>query len=325
VTEQGRDTADLAVVIVNTADDEWLARCLPTLPRHAGSARLDVVVIANGEDSSHGVTASFPWSRGFTSPNRGFAYANNRGIEQVDARYVLLLNPDTEILEGTFDEIVRLLDERPDVGAVGVRQVDAAGELAPTIHRFPSPMRALGDAFSSERWPVHPSSLGERVLDPEAYEREIECDWVLGAFLLLRREALMSAGVLDERFFLYCEEPDICLRIKQAGWQVRHLPHMTILHHAEKAGIRPVMVAQDAYARMQYARKHFGRVRRTLYVAALALRHLFRAIAGGTPERRAGARLSLRTIAGFAAPPLAVPPATAVAPAAPPPPTSARL
>ena len=160
----------------------------------------------------------------FSCRNRGFAHANNRGYVTTDARYVLFLNPDTEILQGTFAELVRALDERPSVGLVGVRQVDAENSLAPTIRRFPNALRALGDALASERWPVAAGAFGERVLDTGAYEREVSCDWTSGSFMLARREALESAGLMDERFFIFSEEPDLCYRIKQAGWDVRHFP-----------------------------------------------------------------------------------------------------
>ena len=104
-----------------------------------------------------------------------------------------------------------------------------------------------------------------------AYDREQECDWTVGAFMLARREALFSAGVMDERFFLQSEEPDLCLRMKQAGWSVRHLPLMTIIHHAGKGGRDPRMAAQDAYSRRQYARKHFSTGHRTLYLSAIGV------------------------------------------------------
>jgi len=200
-----------------------------------------------------------------------------------------------------------------------VRQVHTDGRLQVTMRRFPSPTRALGDALFSERWPVHPSWAGERVLDRDAYERERECDWTSGSFMLARREALLSAGLLDERFFLQSEEPDLCLRIKRAGWQVRYLPRMTIVHQSGKAGVQPRMVAQDAYSRKQYARKHFGWARRGLYLAALGVGHIVRAAAADaagadSANRREGARLALRTLAGSVGPPFRPPPATAVAP-----------
>jgi GT2 family glycosyltransferase len=232
------------------------------------------------------------------------------------ARYVLFLNPDTEIVEGTFGELVEVLDARPDVGLVGVRQLTGDGTLWPTIRYFPSVSRAFGEAFASERWPVRTRWLGERELDLARYAHEVECDWTSGSFMLARRDALLSAGLMDERFFIYSEEPDLCLRLKHAGWGVRHLPTMTIVHHAGKGGVRPKMVAQDAFARRQYAHKHFHGAQRALYLGAVGARHALRAV--GAPsgsagvQRRESARLALRTLAGRAAPPFGPPPPTAI-------------
>jgi GT2 family glycosyltransferase len=301
-------------VIVSTNEAHWLERCLATVYERAGGARLDVIVVDNSctDGTRELVETQFPQARVVSSPNRGFAYGNNRGLEQTEARYMLLLNPDTEVLEGTFGELVARLDALPEVGLAGARQVTADGTLWPTSRRFPNAVRALGEALFSERWPVRPAWSGERMLDMAAYEREHDCDWTSGSFMLARREALLSAGLLDERFFIYSEEPDLCLRIKRAGWSVRHLPSMTIVHHAAKGGIRPRMVAQEAYTRKQYARKHFGPVHRALYLAAIAVRHLIRG-AGAAVHREAAGR-ALRTLAGRADPPFTAPPPTAVAP-----------
>src|SRR5439155_11652095 len=138
----------------------------------------------------------------------------------------------------------------------------------------------------SERLPLRSSWLGERELDFERYDRETSCDWTSGSFMIARREALDAAGCMDERSFLFREEPDLCLRIKRAGWDVRHLPVMTILHHADKAGVNPRMTAQDAYARLQYANKHLTAIHRAAYRYALSLRWLLRFAAGG-PRRHA--------------------------------------
>jgi N-acetylglucosaminyl-diphospho-decaprenol L-rhamnosyltransferase len=314
------EAPDLAVVIVSTNEGHWLERCLPTVFDRAGTAELEVIVVDNSstDGTRELVESGFPQARVVSSPNRGFAYGNNRGLEQVTARYALLLNPDTEVLEGTFGELVELLDARPEVGLVGVRQVTADGTLWPTICRFPSVSRAFGEALFSERWPVHPAWAGERVLDPAVYEREGPCDWPLGSFMLARREALLSAGLLDERFFIYSEEPDLCQRIKRAGWQVRFIPQMTIVHHANKGGVRPRMIAQDAYARKQYARTYFTPTRRGLYLAALGLRHLLRAtvapLGADPPARREAGVRALRTLVGRAEPPFGAPPQTAVEP-----------
>lgn len=313
---------DLAIVIVSANDAHWLERCLSTVFDHAGEATLEVIVVDNAStDGTRDLVESrFPHVRVLSGPNRGFAYGNNRGLEQARARYLLMLNPDTEVIDGTFGELVRELDSRPQVGVVGVRQIKPDGTPCRTIHRFPSFTRALGEALSYERWPVHPAWAGEREMDPDAYERERECDWPTGSFMLVRREALLSAGLFDERFFLYSEEPDLCLRIKRAGWQVLYLPRMTIVHHSGKGGIQPRMEAQDAYARKQYARKHFSTTYRRLYLAALAARYLLRAggaRAGRADEiaRREGARRALLTLTGRAEPPFGAPPITAIEPA----------
>ena len=115
--------SDLAIIIVSTNEARWLEACLSTVFDHAGDARLDVVVVDN--ESTDGtrelVESRFPAARVVASENRGFAHANNRGASTCAARYVLFLNPDTEIVDGTFAELVAAMDERADTGLAGVR------------------------------------------------------------------------------------------------------------------------------------------------------------------------------------------------------------
>jgi hypothetical protein len=312
---------DLAVVIVAFNSRGWLEPCLSTLLGAADGLALDVVVVDNGstDGSAELVEERFPEVTVLRAENRGFAAGNNAGLREVrDAPFVLLLNPDTEVREGTLADAVTALRARPEVGVLGVRQVLADGTLWPTIRRFPTVRRALGQALASESWPSRPRWAGERELDLSLYSGPVACDWMSGSFLLLRREALDAAGFLDERFFLFAEETDLCLRVRRAGWGVLHAPAMTIVHHADKGGVRPRMLAQDAYARGQYARKHFTPMRARAYVAALALGHALRAAAPAKPgsTRRAAARLALSTLLGRTPPPFGAPPATAVAPGA---------
>jgi GT2 family glycosyltransferase len=301
---------DLAIVIVSTNEARWLRPCLSSVFAHAGELALDVVVADN--ESTDGtrelVEGEFPGARVVTCKNRGFSHANNRGIMTTDARYVLLLNPDTEVRVGTFAELVAELDERPLVGAAGVKQVTPDGALHPTARRFPNALRAWGEALACERWPVGGGIVGERELDLTRYERELPCDWTSGSFLLLRREALESAGFLDERFFIYSEETDLCLRVKRAGWEVHHMPALTILHHAGKAGVNPKMEAQAVFARLQFVRKNFSPLHRGAYVAALWAQYLLRAWFPRGPERRAAARRALRVLLGREGSPFGPPP-----------------
>jgi hypothetical protein len=309
---------DLAVIVVSHDQARWLPRCLTTLLEHRGGLSLDVVVVENGgsEVTRELVERNFPQVRVLTTVNRGFAHANNRALEKTNARYVLFLNPDTEIREGTFEALVSRLDEQPDVGLAGVIQLTPDGEIYPTIRYFPNVLRALGQALGAERLPFRAQMLRERDLDLDRYSQVVECDWTTGSFMLARREALQSAGFLDERVFMYSEEPDLCLRMKRAGWKVSHLPDMTIVHHAGKAGVRPRMIAQDAYAKMQYARKHFGLAHRTAYTAALGLGYAVRALAAERDDSRAGrraaSRAALRVLVGLDGPPFGEPPRQAV-------------
>src|SRR5262249_6260020 len=157
--------------------------------------------------------------------------------------------------------------------------------LSPTMRRFPNALRALGEALTAERWAMRPSWLGECELDLSLYDAERECDWTVGAYMLARREALFGAGVMDERFFLFSDEPDLCLRIRRAGWRVIHSPAMTIVHHAGKAGAKPRLFAQEVLARRIYARKHFAPAHRMLYVGALIARYGLRTVVpNGSPD-----------------------------------------
>jgi GT2 family glycosyltransferase len=309
-------TVDLTVIIVSFNDAHWLDPCLRSLRENAGDISIETVVVDNGTDgAARRVQSTFPWARTMTTENWGFAHANNRGALTAGGRYLLFLNPDTELIGGTLAELIAVLDAHPEVGLAGARQVTADGTVWPTIRYFPSIGRALGDGLGLERWRRRPRWAGERELDMARYDRETECDWTSGSFMCVRREAVLSAGLMDERFFVYSEEPDLCLRIKQAGWAIRHVPCVTILHHAGKAGRPAKIVAQEAFTRRQYARKHFGPAYRFGFLAAVASSHLIRAVSApppDAPDRRGAARLALRTLLGLTAPPFALPPRTAL-------------
>jgi GT2 family glycosyltransferase len=304
---------DLAIIIVSYHGERWLPDCLTSVLEHAGDCTLDVVVVNNADDGTEEVLKDFPWVRLIKCENRGFSHANNQALVTCDARYALLLNPDTRILDGTFEELVTTLDARPSVGLAGVRQVMADGQLIPTMRHFPNAVRALGDAFGLERLPFEGASwLGERQVAIERYEKETPCDWSSGSFLVARSEVLSGVGLMDERFFMYCEEPDLCLRARQGGWETRHFPLMTILHYGGDAAVDPRLAAQDAFSRMQYARKHFKRAHRAAYRTALGLGCAVRALRPEADERRQAKRSALRLLVGLSGPPFLQPPAQAV-------------
>jgi len=312
---------DLAVIIVSTNEAHWLRRCLPTVFAAAGDIATDVVVVDNGSGGATRavVESDFPAARVVECENHGFPHANNRALMTVDARYVLFLNPDTEIVRGRLADLVARMDASPEVGLAGCRQVGPDGELHPAMRRFPTPTRLLMEALGSESWPFRAAWTGQRQLEPSEYEREFDLDWTTGSFMFVRREALESAGWLDERFFLYCDDPDLGRKIKDAGWMVRHLPQMEIVHHAGKMGWSERGFRQYAYANRIYFDKHYGALGRRAAVAAAAIGYglralLFPLLRRSEPDAARAMRGAFVTVIGRAGPPYEPPPTVTVRP-----------
>jgi N-acetylglucosaminyl-diphospho-decaprenol L-rhamnosyltransferase len=297
---------DLEVVIVSHRDERWLTRCVESLEGASGACAYRAAIVENG-----GLPIALratPNVRVLYTPNRGFGAANNAGALGSDAECLLFLNPDTELARGTLELLVKALRERPTVGLIAVRQVTSDGRLWPSLHRFPSVRRALAQAFAHENWPRAGKRLGERVLDLDRYSSAGPFDWTTGAALAIRREAFEAVGGFDERFFLFSEETDLCKRVQDAGWEAHMEPRITIIHHAGKAGVQPRREAQMAYARLQYAKKHFSRPGAAAYHAILVLHHLLRLallrFRGATASSSAPASaMALRVLLGRAAPP----------------------
>jgi GT2 family glycosyltransferase len=294
---------DLAVIVVSHDQERWLPRCLTTLLEHGQELSLDVVVVDNGDTGAARklVERDFPQARALASENRGFAHACNLAAATCAAPWLLFLNPDTEVLEGSLMELAAGLT--PETGIAGVRQLDDSGALIPTMRLFPSASRALGDSLGLERFPRRPDWLGERELRLERYDREFEGDWTIGSFLLIRREAFDAVGGFDQRFFLYSEEVDLCLRVRQAGWKVVHSPAVTILHHGNSdRPADPRLQTQLAWAQLQYADKNLPAVSRPVFRGALLLRYGLRTLHGET-RRRGAARAATALLLGRRPPP----------------------
>jgi N-acetylglucosaminyldiphosphoundecaprenol N-acetyl-beta-D-mannosaminyltransferase len=297
---------DLDVVIVSHRDEHWLQPCLDSLDAAAGACSFRTTVVENGGASI--ALAETQSRRVLYMENLGFAAANNVGARESAAEFLLFLNPDTELIEGSLELLVSAMRSDPGVGLLATRQVTSDGEIWPSLHRFPSLPRAMAQALASERWPRVGDRFGERLLDPRSYARRDRFDWTTGAVLAVRREAFEAVGGFDESFFLFSEETDLCRRIQDRGWTGSVEPALTFIHHAGKAGVNPAREAQMAYARLQYARKHFSRPAAAAYRATLVLDHGLRLGAAAVTRSsdspdRAAAGLALNVLLGRTEPP----------------------
>ena len=298
---------DLSIVVVTHHGRDLALETLESAMAKLDGAHAEWIVVDSGstDDTPDAIEARWPDIQVMRLPNVGFAAANNAGFAVARGRYVLALNPDTVVRWGRFQTLIDAMDARPEVGAASVIQEEADGSLQ-SIRRDPSVLRALSEALLLRRLPGC-RGLQERELDQAAYAEEQDADWLVGAVLLLRREALQAVGGFDERFFMYSEEADLCRRIREEGWAVRHLPVMRILHYG--GAPNPRLAAQASFSRLEYATKHFGRLRAALYRAVLAAHHLVRLVGltarRGPEERRAGERRALQVVLGLAAPPFA--------------------
>ena len=269
--------ADLAVVIVNYNAGEYLARCVESVVGAAGGLALDVVVVDNAshDGSTAGLTTIAPEVRVVANPtNIGLSAGWNQGARSVDARWILFLNPDTEIRRGDLAAFVEAGDARPGVAMLGPVIRNPDGSVYESGRGFPGIVQAVGHAFLG---PFVPGNRFTRAYRQTEWDRtsEREVDWVSGAAMLIRRSAFEQIGGFDEMFWLYGEELDIGTRLRDAGWRVLATPALELLHVGGVSTGRSrrthVMHSQGIY---RYYRKHraTGWRRVTLPVARGALR-----------------------------------------------------
>jgi N-acetylglucosaminyl-diphospho-decaprenol L-rhamnosyltransferase len=226
------ERADLAVVVVNYNTGDYLGRCLRSAFEAAGDARLEVVVVDNDsrDGSVERALEGNPRARLIQNgSNRGFAAAANQGIRATTAPFVLLLNPDAEIVAGTLGGFLKIARERPRAGVIGPVIKDPDGSIYPSARRIPSVGTALGHAFLS---PFIPRNRFSRTYTMAEWDRRTErrVQWVSGSCCLLRREALEEVGLFDEGYWLYVEDVDLCTRLHDAGWEVRFCPELEVVH-----------------------------------------------------------------------------------------------
>ena len=225
---------ELEVVIVSHGAEDLLRRCLASLEAHPparASMRVTVVDSGSTDRTPDMVESEFPAFELVREANIGFSAANNVVLRRTEAPFVLLLNPDTEIYEGSLDAALTRLERDASIGMVGVKLVTPSGELDHACKRsFPTPLSALAHFTGIGRLEGASRSLSQYRATELGDDEPGEVDAVNGAFMMVRREALEQAGPLDDGYWLYMEDLDWCRRFWIAGWKVFYEPAGTVLH-----------------------------------------------------------------------------------------------
>lgn len=220
---------DLRIIIVSWNVEKHLDACLASLPDACKGLAWDCVVVDNASTDQSIKVASQHGAQIVANPdNRGFAKACNQGLTGSDARYVLLLNPDTVCRPGSLTVLVKAGDDHPRAGILGPRLLNPDGSNQASIRRFPTFWNQAGIMLKLHNF--LPSLFRRYFASDVSLDEEQNVDQVMGACFLIRRELMNQVGALDERYFIWFEEVDYCRQAKAAGWEVRYIPQSVVKH-----------------------------------------------------------------------------------------------
>ncbi len=229
---------DLSIIIINTNTRALLTKCLESLPTACGSLAYEILVIDNAsvDGSAESVRKHFSEVKLIVNnENVGYAYENNQAAREASGRYLLLLNPDTEASANSISGLVEYADRHTDIAVIGPRLLNSDGSHQRSCWRgYPGLSMALIDALYLWKLPWLPLTRFSEYRPNELLEPR-EVDHLLGACLLISRQAWLEIGPLNEHYFLFLNETDWCYRAKQAGWRIVYYPHVSIIHHGQQS------------------------------------------------------------------------------------------
>jgi GT2 family glycosyltransferase len=256
---------DVSIIIVNWNTKDILKDCLKSVYEQTKDINYEIIVVDNAstDGSTDMVKKQFPQIILLeNSENRGFAAANNRGIAVAKGRYVLLLNSDTIVLENAIAGTVSFADAHTDAAIVGCRVLNSDRTLQSTCFMFPSLLNMLLSSTYLYKLFPHSKFWGREQMTWWDRQDVRQVDAVTGCFMLVRQDAINQVGIMDERYFMYCEETDWCYRFKKAGWKILFTPDAKIIHlrQASTDQIADKMLLQLRGSRLMFLKKHKGAV-----------------------------------------------------------------
>lgn len=260
----------LSIIIVNWNTREYLAKCLQSVEQDmltlepyaalsSSALNVETFVVDNAstDGSTQMVREQFPWVQIISNlENVGFARANNQAIYQSTGRYILLLNSDTEVYPGALAVMVQFMEANPQVGGCGPKLLNADSSLQTSCHPVLTPEREFWRLMFLDRIWRRATYLQQKWDPVTPHKVEV----IKGACFLLRRQALEQVGLLDEQYFMYTEEMDLCYRLLQTGWELWWVPQAVVKHYGEASTrqIAAKMYVQLYRSKAQFHRKYGG-------------------------------------------------------------------
>jgi N-acetylglucosaminyl-diphospho-decaprenol L-rhamnosyltransferase len=296
-------TVDLSIIIVSWNVRDLLQHCLDSILQGAHPAggshpdacdrqghglwvlsssghRFEMLVVdsASSDGTPDMVRKLYPGIQLHASnTNLGYTGGNNLGIRHSRGRYLLLLNPDTEVIDDALAQMATYMDSHPQVGVLGPQLRYPDGRIQASRRRLPTLRTALVDSTFLEKWfPASTELRRYKFLDHPA-DRECAVDWLVGACLLVRREAVDQIGLLDESYFMYSEELDWQKRMRDAAWKAAYVPSALVIHHEGKSSEQAGAATHIRFSRskVRYFAKHHGRIAGQVVRGWLILNYLY--------------------------------------------------
>ena len=279
----------ISIIIVTWNVHEDIYQCLNSIEQNKPSCSYEVIIVDNA--STDGtidiIQNKFPETMLIiNNDNRGFAAANNVGIGKSNGQYILFLNPDTIIQSNALDILIAYLDENQDVGACGPKLLYNDGKLQPSTRKFPDYYSALYQNTILKNTGLFRKNYNIYRMRDFNFDQIKDVDILMGAAILTRRSIIENIGPMDESFFMYYEEADLCYRIVQAGWRIVFVPDAAIIHLGGKSSDQIPLKTRMMRLKslLIFFRKHYGCVKtgffNCIFKPAVLLRYIFNILSG---------------------------------------------
>ena len=229
---------DLSVIIVNWNVRQFLYTCLTSILAQTQSISFEVFVVDNAstDGSCEMIEKEFPQVKLIKNKtNRGFAAANNQAIKLAQGDYVLLLNPDTQLLDNSLEKLFLFAKNNPKASVITPKLLFSDGRLQLSVRRLPGFWDQFFILLKLHNFFPKLSAVKKYYMFDFNYQQTAKVEQVMGAAMLIKREVFGKVGLLDEKFWLLFEEVDFCQRLKQAGCEIYYYPKAQIIHHKAKS------------------------------------------------------------------------------------------